>query len=671
MDDLLALIDHSSPVDSDRKSKAEFDQENSSNLSKRESKSISISTHHNAGNIQSHSNTIDPLTKIRIVDRKISKVDLSELVAHFSFSTTAVLASMSNQKLSSILLPNSNYTTMSGRTCAATMGIIFKNSKTRISKTSGRAFTILTIGDLQTGPSVTMMLFGQAYAKFTTTLRPGHVVAFVGMTLMPMRDNYGKETRISFSVNDVDQVVLVGKSLDYGICAGRVVVSSGEGRSCNKYVDLRSGKYCPNHANQGRRTRFPNNVNVSSSSQRLRHSSNNQKGKLNSLQLLKAERAGKNLFRNQMLFNNQSNLNSPRHHCINDTVGTEEGIVSVRENCSKQIISLKNVPRHMTKLESNVLYCAPFAPSGDDSKNIVNNPYAKRISEREQGRNKLSSSDMINEDHRIKRDHCQEDVLAQALRVPAVGTRAGFTHPIPKLLPKALQKKRKYIQPFMDGQVSIPQPNPLFNSRRPKSLVPKAGLIEPSPPYSTLPSPQEKASVLKRQKTIAHQMRMRKLSDKIGSKTESINNANSFGDLLGMGSTLNDSQRTKVLQTKSKYETEANAQLVAKKRAYLNELEKKEITNDKRKTKKGDVKNSRSVLDSNIVSIWTCINCKRTTRVKPGICIRQSHNVKRKREIKKKETTVEKRIGLKAKSTTDGGLVVGAGLEWSGWKGCL
>ena len=96
------------------------------------------------------------------------------------------------------------------------------------------------------------MLFGQAYAKFTTALKPGHVAVFVGMNLMPTKDNYGKETRISFSINDVDQVVLVGKALDYGVCSSRVVTSGGNGRSCSKYVDLRIGKYCQYHVNQER-----------------------------------------------------------------------------------------------------------------------------------------------------------------------------------------------------------------------------------------------------------------------------------------------------------------------------------------------------------------------------------------------------------------------------------
>jgi minichromosome maintenance protein 10 len=48
-------------------------------------------------------------------------------------------------------------------------------------------------------------------------------------------------------------------------------------------------------------------------------------------------------------------------------------------------------------------------------------------------------------------------------------------------------------------------------------------------------------------------------------------------------------------------------------------------------------------------------------------CIREKHKVKRKREIKKQENTAQKRMNLKNRSVDDGGLVLGAGLEWSSW----
>lgn len=63
---------------------------------------------------------------------------------------------------------------------------------------------------------------------------------------------------------------------------------------------------------------------------------------------------------------------------------------------------------------------------------------------------------------------------------------------------------------------------------------------------------------------------------------------------------------------------------------------------------------------------WVCTTCKRTTGVRPSICYRQNHVVKRKRELKKKRTLAEKRL----KSVKNDGLILGAGLEWSGgWKG--
>ena len=83
--------------------------------------------------------SIDPLTKIRIVARQTSKVDLVDYLAPFQFHTAALLASMSKASLSSFIThPSKNGDECSGRTSMATMGIVLSNSGTRMSK-NGRA----------------------------------------------------------------------------------------------------------------------------------------------------------------------------------------------------------------------------------------------------------------------------------------------------------------------------------------------------------------------------------------------------------------------------------------------------------------------------------------------------------------------------------------------------
>ena len=99
----------------------------------------------------------------------------------------------------------------------ATMGIIFTNSGTRISK-NGRAFSILTLGDLHTGPTISIFLFSHAYSDFTTKIKPGAVVAIVAGSIMPPKGNYGGGTTLAMNVNDIPQASKAGEAMDYGDC---------------------------------------------------------------------------------------------------------------------------------------------------------------------------------------------------------------------------------------------------------------------------------------------------------------------------------------------------------------------------------------------------------------------------------------------------------------------
>ena len=184
------------------------------------------------------------------------------------------------------------------------------------------------------------------------------------------------------------------------------------------------------------------------------------------------------------------------------------------------------------------------------------------------------------------------------------------------------------------------------------------------------PSPDQKAQMMDKQRMIAEHMRLNKLRSKNhpirSSKATTSSSSNDQNDFLGFGSTMDDAQRAKLLSTKSKYDMEANAELFAKSRNVLTELEKKETSHDKKKKKTKD----STMKDCMITVQWICFTCgKRMTRYKPNVCIRSNHKVKQKRELKQKESVAETRSGLAAKSVGDGGLTVGSGLEWSGWKG--
>ncbi len=685
--------------------------------------------HHSTSNNSSHS-TVDPLTKIRIVNRQVSKVDLVDIFAPFSFHTTAVLASMPNKNLASLIVPttkSNNANSLSGRTHAATMGIIFKNSGTRISKNTGRAFTIVTVGDLNTGPTVSFMLFGQAYSKFTTRIKNGDVVAFVGMSLLPMKDNYGKETRISFSVNDVDQVVWVGKALDYGVCAGHVLSRNGNGynssyqnnynqggggggggekRRCQNYVDLRIAKFCQYHIKQQMQTTNSKVSSSSSSSKSVSTSSRNvTKHKLNAIQAMKLTRAETALKRqavnsnrfastttssssstshNTTVQSEQSNsmtMVMPMHgskslarsvvtnvagRSISDSVATNNSAVNkIHIEYSRRMM---NVPKHMTKGQSLQAHQRKENVKGGR----VQNPY--NTSARNSAAMKCKSTSKPEETKQSMNN--SGDILGSVLMTSSKKSELvkRRNNESSKSLVNKYQKKRKTVQAHtegFDGQVFIPKPNKLFARKTMPSHMMTTSI---SPLNSTnefapvTPSPDNKAAMMDKQRSVAEKMRLSRLNagknhmSKITTQVLSSKAAVDKNDFLGFGS-MDDSQREKLLSSKSKYDMEANAELFAKSRNVLTELEKKETSQDKKKSK-----NAKDHKDCMINKLWFCATCKRKTRARPAVCIRQNHAVKPIRELKQKQTTVEKRSGLSTKAVGDGGLVLGAGLEWSGWN---
>ena len=441
MDDLLALIDDCQPQQTKTQDNVLSNDNNNVGRKKHPSSSststniVTTATTTTNNNNSSSSNgnnknnnahaTIDPFTKIRIVNRQISKLDLVDIFSPFDFHTTATLSSMSNQTFSSILISSSILSTStssspSGRTNAATMGIIFKNSKTQISKKTSRAFCILTIGDLHTGPTISILLFGSAYSKFVTIIQSGYVVAFVGMNLLPMRENVGGETRVSFSVNDVEQVYVVGKALDYGICAGHTKGGTGsagglqgsyygdkkEMKRCRNYVDLRISKYCQYHLRQQHhqpqhQQRYNNTSNgrpLQTITNRNSNSNNNKtKSKLSFVQSMKAERAETQLLRQQTntrggmslvtSLNSSQSVNNktmtmvmPKiggNHLQSQSVVTHISKTNTNNNDDRSNrLLLSNVPKHLTKgsHSASMTTTTTSNKATKSSKNAVHNP---------------------------------------------------------------------------------------------------------------------------------------------------------------------------------------------------------------------------------------------------------------------------------------------------------
>ncbi len=674
---------------------------------------------------------IDPLTRIRIVQRQTSKVDLVDLLAPFHFHTSAILANMPKTQLSTLITHPSNNNNnkdndVSGRTDMATMGIIFTNSGTRISK-NGRAFSILTLGDLHTGPTVSIFLFGHAYSNFTTKINPGSVVAVVGGSIMPSKGNQGGATRISLSVNDLHQIVLVGKAMDYGTCAATTVDKRNDTNNtgpnqvkCKKWVDLRIGRFCEFHAKQqNQHQRGSSSFGIGNG--RAGDSVNKNMTFMQGLKADRDVRAKSRAALNHSVSRFGGNNNIPSnamtvvipgqgtvmaHNPNSNTSNLQRGGLGVSNALSHALASnprvgmqgvdapapnqtrwLQRAPKHMSI--SNGQIATPLQHQRVDSfKNKFQNPYAKR------------SATVVNtsSSNPSKSSSSSSDILGQALLGSSTSRKSrkpNSSHtPLTKGKESKVRKRNLVHMEGMNGSVQVPKPNALFrkSTPHPYKLMPSTyATAEP-----VTPSPQQKSLLLENQRLVAERFKNKCLN---GSSTNHSSTAKTqpgmkpakptistpksdLDDILG-STPLSDSNRSSILEAKSKYSQQAKAESYAQSRHKVSELEKQEAAYDKKQLRKeskstsgamrltGNSGNGKrnSIGSAIIISEYKCVTCNKITQSKPVQCIRSNHKVKRKRDIKKHESTVQKRMNIKNRSVDDGGLVLGAGLEWSAWKG--
>ena len=112
-----------------------------------------------------------------MMDRKISSVDLVDMISINPYHTPATLSAMSLTALARLLIDppiRIDPATVMGKMNVVTVGVVFGNSGTKISKKGG-AFCILDIGNFTSGPCFSIMLFGDVYSKHVRTCVPGRV----------------------------------------------------------------------------------------------------------------------------------------------------------------------------------------------------------------------------------------------------------------------------------------------------------------------------------------------------------------------------------------------------------------------------------------------------------------------------------------------------------------
>jgi hypothetical protein len=214
-----------------------------------------------------------------------------------------------------------------------------------------------------------------------------------------------------------------------------------------------------------------------------------------------------------------------------------------------------------------------------------------------------------------------------------------------------------------DGSVIVPKPSRIF-AAAPTQIrtcrVATSAAVDEVPVDQILSQQSELAKRLKEGKPSLSALQAQKTKVKnpyqkatTTTTTTKTLEESLFGPMLQVDT-------NKVLQAKSRFAHEADAEEYAKSRQAVLALEELETKQEFTQKKKGGVDKQKKC-----VKEWTCEACGSRSFTKPNHCVRAGHTVKLRRSIQKEVTKEESRTKLNAKSVEDGGLSLGSGLEWS------
>uniref|UniRef100_A0A7S4ERG4 MCM10 OB-fold domain-containing protein n=1 Tax=Pseudo-nitzschia australis TaxID=44445 RepID=A0A7S4ERG4_9STRA len=659
--------------------------------------------------------SVDDRLGIRMSNRLVSSNDLSELITDYSYFSPSVISAMTLKRLNTLLQdpsPIIDPATVAGKTeSLVTVGIVFSNSGTRISSKGG-AFSILTIGNLNSGPCLSIFLFGEAYGKYCCSCKPGKVIALMTPKLLPAsrgdgggngnRNGNDKGHAVSFSIYDVGQMKFVANARDYGTCkastSSRIKQSDGTwglvtGKPCKHYVDRRESEYCEFHRRQ------------------RQHSSKGGKQTLNKFQQLKSvhQQAVPILVataarRSNMIVPNSNNIKSNRF--LSQSLATNNRsvtpgsksmtIASAGSTTSSIGVRGGNIPMHMTKRLPTRFLSEPRTNNVGRTttwKSAVDKHMAKREARRAEdkvasfaGSNNPADPDRNRSNTNSSSGDWMEEATARAKkRGPShMGGRAGFSlsHFTNKRRTgtaantnsvTTTNRKRKTVSintagMAFDGSVCIPKPSKLFQQSSTLKEIPAKRIVTPA--HESIRREQlqqQQANIAQRIKegcctkletnaslSIDRIRRSNptKQSDK-SRKSDSSENVDAF--LAAMGGTVDEE---KIRTAKSRFANEVAADEYAKSRRKIIELEKLEASHESRNKKKNPNNEKR------MTKTWVCQDCRQIFNQRPRRCISANHRVKTNFEIKKSTTKDEKRNELHKKSIKDGGLHLGSGIEW-------
>jgi hypothetical protein len=661
---------------------------------------------------------VDSLLKIRMLDRKVGSLDLLEFIEARNYHSPAALAGMSRAALSELLIepvPSSSPGTVFGNTNLVTIGLVFTNSGTKIAA-KGNAFCVVTIGStMNTGPTVSVLLFGPAYSKYCKEVTPGLIVGLDNPRLIPPKppslngSKFVDTTVVSFSISDERRLFVVAKARDYGICQATVRGKNAEGhwinsaRRCNAAIDTRAGKYC--HRHQGQQDNklnkdiAKNGTFIQQQRQRVSACPNRPEGIValpnnrNALELstsVSGRLGGVPMQMSKLIAS----------HCREGFQPAKASHVKLGANHRKTSNGILNASRQEPRADG----LARILPTRYEHHKLATNgllngrarscnatlPKAHEIKPANAIKNGIAQSnqDMAASSHMTKERNngkpCSNTITQCTVKAvhnwlpSATGKRQRVSQSSSTIRPNTTKLNTVAMGGF-DGRVAIPKPCSLFASR--------GGAAKHAPNPSSLQlvarPQQSKVDLLAKQSEVAKQMRDSTSSPGINkifnshnhnskkggatqqSKSVAADSTGFFGSSLVRGNFAiqkHELNQEAVIHAKSRFASEADAEAYAESRHRLTELEQEEARKSKSNQKN---EQPQKVVDRE----WICRTCHKKSNKEPKICIRSKHEVVVKRILNKaEETLADKRTKLTSKSAQDGGLVLGSGIEWHQFK---
>ena len=648
---------------------------------------------------------IDSRLGIRMIQRHMSSVELTEFLSlhEQSYHSPAALAAMSlrqrNQLLVDPVAQVVDASTVTGATTLATVGLVLYHSGTRLSSSNGNAFCVIHIGSFAAGACCSVLLFGTAYSQQCQTLVPGQVALLCHPKLMAPNNNHKNDTTtITLSCSEASQIQRIATARDYGTCAFTGIPcrqTNGQWSNsghCRQFIDKRCGAYCAKHKQHAKNS-TTNSSTVGT--------------KRNSLSKLNQMRQEQLSLRSVIPLPQQPQKKMTQHSSAAGAAGNNRflnpGVAGNISVVASSGLASRGVPRQMTKQPPQPPQRAAVPPSGrpNNSNRFLLRPSSAKTSTTTTTTKTVPLPILSTNPYAKQKSTKTTTAAAKVTPVPPPpSTKRRNNHNTTDLLGSSLQQKKssshhnhksrkrllntKSSTPavgVVEGSVLVPAPSKLlFGSSNTSTNTSSSSkvLIPPQRPLNHSQEDEERNKILTQQRQYAERLKKQGQSSQ-SSNNKKIKTSHGGGTALQQHHKNSSKSRTetqrqdffhslpavdldKVKTQKSRFQHEAEAEQYAKSRQALLELEQVE---ERSSSKTNPQQQAASKKLSNE---WHCKTCNRVFTKRPNVCHVKGHVLTIQRKLLKHPVSkTDQRTKLNETSAEDGGLRLGAGLDWSRW----